>query len=75
MIKQSYKQIISSKKPSLKKVTGKKEFSAIEATIKANESTTKRQLHQRKLKEFKSFKYKPSTNKNETTEPTKKTNI
>ena len=75
VIKQSYKQIISSKKPSLKKVTGKKEFSAIEATIKANESTTKRQLHQRKLKEFKSFKYKPSTTKNETTEPTKKTNI
>ena len=55
----------------LKKVTEKNKFSAIEATTKANESTSKCQLHQRKLKKFYSLKYKPQATKDKTTEPIK----
>ena len=68
--------IIKETETDLKKVTGKEELSAIEATIKANESTAKRHLHQGKFKKFNNLKYKPRTTKDETAERTKQlTNI
>ena len=66
--------VIKETETDLKKVTEKDEFSAIEATIKTNASTAKRQLHQRKFKKFNSLKYKPRVTKDETTEPTNQKN-
>ena len=52
----------------MKKETEQEEFHAIETTRKANNSTTKCQLHIRKLKKFNNLKYKPRATKDETTE-------
>ena len=58
-------------KTDLKSVTAKEEYFQIQETIKTNEAKTKRLLHQRKFKMFKSLKYKPETTREETVQPTK----